>query len=94
MTTNFTGLLFGTLFSVMFTTRRNTRAVEQGQALLRENVHKTNPDLFLPYVSCIGNGTKIIVGGSGWRNFDAVVIDGPHAGCSGIISGRDFEIPR
>ena len=61
----------------------------EGQQMVSAGVHKTNPDLIVPLISCVvDTGTQIIVGDGGFFASDVIVVSGPKAGCRGTVGNE------
>jgi hypothetical protein len=60
--------------------------------MFEEGINKTRPELLMPLISCFAeSGSKIAVTDGGFFSSEIMVMDGPEAGCSGIVSN---EVPH
>jgi hypothetical protein len=73
----------------------NKKAHEEAISLISAGVHKSNPMLIFPLVSCmVDNGTAAVTTDSGIVTHDIMVIEGPKSGCRGNIPVEHFEVSR
>lgn len=60
--------------------------------LIQAGVHKSNPELLMPLVSCIAEpGAKVIVTDMGFVTHDIMVISGKNTGCKGNIPAEELQ---
>lgn len=65
---------------------KNKDAQHEGMSLIEAGVLQSNPELVIPYVSCIvPTGTRAIITDAGLATHDVMVIEGESAGCKGNI---------
>jgi hypothetical protein len=71
---------------------KDSQAVSEFYSLRNDKVHETNPEEFkrlvVPLFACVVDaGTKAIrTGGGGMVTTNVLVVDGPDAGCRGVVT--------
>jgi hypothetical protein len=73
---------------------RNARAQEEGLALIRAGVNKSDPSRLLPFISCIVTpGTKAVTTSARifFSTDEIQVVEGKHAGCRGSVPLEVFK---
>ena len=80
------GTLLGLGGMKMVVVWKSKDAQHEGMSLVQAGVLESNPELVIPYVSCIvPTGTKAIITDAGFATHDVMVIEGENAGCKGNI---------
>lgn len=71
---------------------RSSSAQSDGLDLIAAGVHRSNPALLMPLVSCIvRTGTRAMTTDAGFVTHDIMVIEGPDSGCRGNIPVEAFR---
>lgn len=71
---------------------RSNTAQSQGLDLISAGVHRSNPALLMPLVSCIvPTGTRAVTTDAGFVTHDILVIEGSDSGCRGNIPVEAFR---
>jgi hypothetical protein len=71
---------------------RNAKAQDEGVALIRAGVNRTDPARLLPFIACIvGPGTKAVTTTARIFSHDVRVVEGPHSGCLGNVPSEAFK---
>jgi hypothetical protein len=75
---------------------RDANSFNEGIGLLGAGVHRSNPSLLMPLISCIApTGTRAIhTSFNGWLSptQNILVIEGEHSGCRGTVGLREFKM--
>jgi hypothetical protein len=71
---------------------RNAKAQDEGAALIRAGVNKSDPSRLLPFIACIvAPGTKAVTTTARIFSHDIRVIEGEHSGCVGNVPTEVFR---
>ena len=71
---------------------RNAKAQDEGAALIRAGVNKSDPSRLLPFIACIvAPGTKAVTTTARIFSHDVRVIEGEHSGCVGNVPTEVFR---
>jgi hypothetical protein len=71
---------------------RNAKAQDEGTALIRAGVNKTDPSRLLPFIACIvPPGTKAVTTTPRIFSHDIKVVEGEHTGCVGNVPTEVFK---
>lgn len=75
--------------------RRDEAAIKEGLALVKSGAHRSDPDRVSALASCRAEpGTRIDTSGGGFFYSTVTVLDGPQAGCRGLLPNTAFESAR
>ena len=71
---------------------RTAKAQDEGAALIRAGVNKTDPSRLMPLIACIvPAGTRAVTTTARIFSHDVRVVEGPHAGCTGNVPSEAFK---
>jgi hypothetical protein len=74
---------------------RDADAMAEGRRLIEAGINRTRPDMVVPLVACIvESGTAVIATGRArFGIWNVVVVDGPRAGCRGVVNFEAIVFP-
>lgn len=79
----------------MIAVYKDSKSMSEAIQLISADVHKTNPQLVAPLISCIvKDGTSYIVSNGGFFSSDIMIVDGPDAGCRGTVPNERLDSAR
>lgn len=71
---------------------RDKDAHNEALSLIEAGVHRTNPDLIIPLISCVvPSGTAAITTDIGFVTHDIMIVEGDNAGCRGNIAAEEWD---
>lgn len=71
---------------------KDAKAMDEGFALIRAGVNKTNPGLFRSLLSCPAmKGDRAVILDRGVATHTIMIVDGPRAGCRGDVAVEDVK---
>lgn len=74
---------------------RDSERMSEAMRMINAGVHRTNPGLIAPLVSCVApNGSEAVVTNGGFFSSNVTVTSGRAAGCRGVVANEMISRQR